>query len=112
VAFVLRRNTGHRTGIPFHRRTGRRHLEGPLLPGGEEGYCQAARRPAYPSLIGGPDVGGEGIKERADFRPCASRRVQRSEDPGMDGKRVSPPIGASTKPIALAAQNALNLLNS
>src|SRR5207302_9671725 len=58
-------------------------------------------------LIGAQMVGGEGIKERADFLAMAVRTgITLTELATMENV-YSPPIGALNEPIALAAQNAL-----
>jgi NADH oxidase (H2O2-forming) len=61
-------------------------------------------------LIGAQMVGGEGIKERADFLAMAVRTGVTIEDLAWMENVYSPPIGALNEPIALAAQNALSRL--
>jgi NADH oxidase (H2O2-forming) len=58
-------------------------------------------------LIGAQLVGGEGIKERADFLAMAVKVGITLEDLAFMENVYSPPIGALNEPIALAAQNAL-----
>ena len=58
-------------------------------------------------LIGAQMVGGEGIKERADFLAVCVRRGITLEDLATMENVYSPAIGALNEPIALAAQNAL-----
>jgi NADH oxidase (H2O2-forming) len=58
-------------------------------------------------LIGAQMVGGEGIKERADFLAMAVRKGVTLEDMAWMENVYSPPIGALNEPIALAAQNGL-----
>jgi NADH oxidase (H2O2-forming) len=58
-------------------------------------------------LIGAQMVGGEGIKERADFLAMAVRTGITLRDLATMENVYSPPIGALNEPIALAAQNAL-----
>ena len=58
-------------------------------------------------LIGAQMVGGEGIKERADFLAMAVKVGITLEDLAFMENVYSPPIGALNEPIALAAQNAL-----
>lgn len=63
--------------------------------------------PKSHAILGAQMVGGEGIKERADFLGMAVRKGITIEDlAGMENV-YSPPIGALNEPIALAAQNAL-----
>ena len=62
-------------------------------------------------LIGAQMVGGEGIKERADFLAMAVRTGITLRDLATMENVYSPPIGALNEPIALAAQNALSRLD-
>ena len=57
-------------------------------------------------------VGGEGIKERADFLAMAVEIGITLEDLATMENVYSPPIGALNEPIAVAAQNALAGLGS
>jgi len=61
-------------------------------------------------LIGAQMVGGEGIKERADFLAMAVRTGIRIRDLATMENVYSPPIGALNEPIALAAQDCLSRL--
>jgi NADH oxidase (H2O2-forming) len=61
-------------------------------------------------LLGGQMVGGEGIKERADFLAMAVKKGVTLEDLAWMENVYSPPIGALMEPIALAAQNGLSSL--
>ena len=63
-------------------------------------------------LIGAQMVGGEGIKERADFLAVAVKTGVTLSDLAWMENVYSPPIGALNEPIALAAQNALNRLKT
>ncbi len=58
-------------------------------------------------LIGAQMVGGEGIKERADFLAMAVKTGITLEDLAFMENVYSPPIGALNEPIAVAAQNGL-----
>lgn len=58
-------------------------------------------------LIGAQLVGGEGVKERADFLAMAVRTGITLNDLATMENVYSPPIGALGEPIAAAAQNAL-----
>ncbi len=61
-------------------------------------------------LIGAGLVGGEGIKERADFLAMAVRTGITVRDLATMENVYSPAIGALNEPIALAAQNLLSRL--
>jgi NADH oxidase (H2O2-forming) len=63
-------------------------------------------------LIGAQMVGGEGIKERADFLAMAVKVGMTLEDLAWMENVYSPPIGALNEPIALAAQNGLAALRA
>lgn len=58
-------------------------------------------------LIGAQMVGGEGIKERADFLAMAVRVGITLEDLATMENVYSPPIGALSEPICAAAQDGL-----
>ena len=66
--------------------------------------------PGTLKIIGAQMVGGEGIKERADFLAMAARTGITLRDLATMENVYSPPIGALNEPIALAAQNALSKL--
>ncbi|WP_055478936.1 FAD-dependent oxidoreductase [Sphaerimonospora mesophila] len=68
--------------------------------------------PEHLRLIGAQLVGGEGIKERADFLAMAVRTGITINDLATMENVYSPPIGALNEPIALAAQNALTKVRS
>jgi NADH oxidase (H2O2-forming) len=63
--------------------------------------------PKNHALIGAQMVGGEGIKERADFLAMAAKKGITLTDLAWMENVYSPPIGALNEPIAVAAQNAL-----
>jgi NADH oxidase (H2O2-forming) len=63
--------------------------------------------PGTGRLIGAQLVGGEGIKERADFLAMCVKVGITLEDLAFMENVYSPPIGALNEPIALAAQNGL-----
>jgi NADH oxidase (H2O2-forming) len=68
--------------------------------------------PKNQRLIGAQMVGGEGIKERADFLAMAAKKGITLTDLAWMENVYSPPIGALNEPIAVAAQNALASLKS
>jgi NADH oxidase (H2O2-forming) len=63
-------------------------------------------------LIGAQMVGGEGIKERADFLGMAARTGMTLHDLATMENVYSPPIGALNEPISVAAQNAVASLRT
>ena len=68
--------------------------------------------PQHHRLIGAQMVGGEGIKERADFLALAVKTGITLSDLASMENVYSPPIGALNEPIAVAAQNALAQLRA
>src|SRR4051812_20116712 len=64
-------------------------------------------QPSSLKLIGAQMVGGEGIKERADFLAMAVRKGITLRDLATMENVYSPPIGALNEPIAMPAQDAL-----
>ena len=105
---VVRRDAG-RPRSASRLRHGRRagHLPGPLLPGGQADHASSCSPTgATRRLIGAQMVGGEGIKERADFLAMMTRPASRSTSSPRWRTSTRPPIGALNEPIALAAQNA------
>jgi NADH oxidase (H2O2-forming) len=81
-------------------------------PGVRKTRVKLLGEPGTLRLIGAQMVGGEGIKERADFLAMAVRTGVTLEDLAWMENVYSPPIGALNEPIALAAQNALSRLQS
>jgi NADH oxidase (H2O2-forming) len=95
----------------------------PFVVGNGQGISRARYypdvKPVKVKLLGEPDslrligaqlVGGEGIKERADFLAMAVRTGITLRDLATMENVYSPPIGALAEPIATAAQNALSNL--
>ncbi len=81
-------------------------------PGVKKIIVKLLAEPDQHRLIGAQLVGGEGIKERADFLAMAVKTGITLEDLAWMENVYSPPIGALNEPIALAAQNGLNSLKS
>jgi NADH oxidase (H2O2-forming) len=81
-------------------------------PGVHKTRVKLLGEPGTLKLIGAQMVGGEGIKERADFLAMAVRCGITLEDLAWMENVYSPPIGALNEPIALAAQNALSRLSA
>lgn len=79
-------------------------------PGTTKIRVKLLAEPKSHKLIGAQMIGGEGIKERADFLAMAVRKGITLEDLATMENVYSPAIGALNEPIAVAAQNALNNL--
>jgi NADH oxidase (H2O2-forming) len=77
------------------------------FPGFKKIRVKLLAEPGQHRIIGAQMVGGEGIKERADFLGPAVRLGATLEDLAWMENVYSPAIGALNEPIALAAQNAL-----
>jgi NADH oxidase (H2O2-forming) len=76
-------------------------------PGHKKIRVKLLAEPGSLRLIGAQMVGGEGIKERADFLGMAAKLGATLEDLAWMENVYSPPIGALNEPIALAAQAGL-----
>jgi NADH oxidase (H2O2-forming) len=68
--------------------------------------------PKSHKLIGCAMVGGEHLKERADFLAFAMRKGSTLEDIARMENCYSPPIGALNEPMALAAQAGLKAIGT
>ena len=94
-------------GIPFVVGNGQGISRARYYPGVKPVKVKLLAEPENLRLIGAQLVGGEGIKERADFLAMAVRTGITLEDLATMENVYSPPIGALAEPIATAAQNAL-----
>jgi NADH oxidase (H2O2-forming) len=89
--------TGSATGISRAR----------YYPGVQQVLVKLLAEPGTGRLIGGQLVGGEGVKERADFLAFAMKKGSTLEDIAWMENVYSPPIGALYEPMSVAAQNGL-----
>jgi NADH oxidase (H2O2-forming) len=80
------------------------------FPGVQQVRVKLIAEPGTGKLLGGQFVGGEGIKERADFLAYALKKGSTLEDIAWMENVYSPPIGALYEPMSVAAQNGLALL--
>jgi NADH oxidase (H2O2-forming) len=76
-------------------------------PGVKKVRVKLLAEPGSLALLGAQMVGGEGIKERADFLAMAVKKGVTLRDLAYMENVYSPAIGALNEPIALAAQNGL-----
>jgi NADH oxidase (H2O2-forming) len=76
-------------------------------PGVQQVIVKLLAEPETGKLIGAQMVGGEGVKERADFLAFALKRGATLEDLAFMENVYSPPIGALYEPMSVAAQNGL-----
>ena len=77
------------------------------FPGVQQVRVKLLAEPGTGRLIGGQFVGGEGVKERADFLAFALKRGATLEDIAWMENVYSPPIGALYEPLSVAAQNGM-----
>ena len=99
-------------GIPYVMGTAQGISRARYFPGVTKIFVKLLAEPKTLRLIGAQMVGGEGIKERADFLAMAVKTGITLTDLAFMENVYSPPIGALNEPIAVAAQNALNKLNA
>ncbi len=76
-------------------------------PGVQQVLVKLLAEPGTGRLLGGQLVGGEGVKERADFLAFALKKGSTLEDIAWMENVYSPPIGALYEPMSVAAQNGL-----
>jgi len=77
------------------------------FPGVQQVHVKLLAEPETGKLIGAQMVGGEGVKERADFLAFALKKGTTLEDIAWMENVYSPPIGALYEPMSIAAQNGL-----
>lgn len=92
-------------GIPYVLGVGEGISRARYYPGVQKIKIKLLAEPKTLRLIGAQMVGGEGIKERADFLGVAIRTGITLHDLATMENVYSPPIGALNEPIALAAQD-------
>ena len=97
-------------GIPYVLGVAEGISRARYFPGVMKLKVKLLAEPGTLRLIGAQMIGGEGIKERADFLAMAVKTGITLEDLAFMENVYSPPIGALNEPIALAAQNALGRL--
>ena len=94
-------------GIPHVVGTANGISRARYFPGVQQVRVKLLAEPGTGRLIGGQFVGGEGIKERADFLAFALKRGATLEDIAWMENVYSPPIGALYEPLSVAAQNGM-----
>jgi NADH oxidase (H2O2-forming) len=73
------------------------------FPGVQQVRVKLLAEPGTGKLLGGQFVGGEGIKERADFIAFALKKGTTLEEIAFMENVYSPPIGALYEPLSVAA---------
>ena len=99
-------------GIPYIVAQGQGITAARYHPAKEPMKVKLLADPKTHEVIGAQFVGGEGVKERADFMAFAIRKKSTLEELATMENVYSPPIGALNEPIAVAAQAGLNALKS
>lgn len=99
-------------GIPFVMGVAQGISRARYYPDVQPVKVKLLAEPGSLRLIGAGLVGGEGIKERADFLAMAARTGITVRDLATMENVYSPAIGALNEPIALAAQNCLSRLDA
>jgi NADH oxidase (H2O2-forming) len=94
-------------GIPFVMGVANGISRARYYPGVKKVRVKLLAEPGSLRLIGAQMVGGEGIKERADFLGVAVKTGITLRDLATMENVYSPPIGALNEPISVAAQNGL-----
>jgi NADH oxidase (H2O2-forming) len=97
-------------GIPYVLGKAQGISRARYYPGVKPVTVKLLAEPGSLRLIGAQMVGGEGIKERADFLATAVRFGLTMNDLATMENVYSPAIGALNEPIVLAAQNGLDRL--
>ena len=97
-------------GLPFVMGVGEGISRARYYPEMKKIRVKLLAQPGSLELIGAQMVGGEGIKERADFLAMCCRKGVTLGDLGTMENVYSPPIGALVEPIATAAQQGLSEL--
>jgi NADH oxidase (H2O2-forming) len=94
-------------GVPFVMGRAQGISRARYFPGVQPVTVKLLAEPGSLRIIGAQMVGGEGIKERADFLAMAVRTGITARDLATMENVYSPAIGALNEPIALAAQDLL-----
>jgi NADH oxidase (H2O2-forming) len=97
-------------GIPYVLGAAQGISRARYYPGVKPVLVKLLAEPGSLRLIGAQMVGGEGIKERADFLAMAVKFGFTFHDLATMENVYSPAIGALNEPIVLAAQNGLDRL--
>jgi NADH oxidase (H2O2-forming) len=100
-------NLADALGIPYVMGVGQGISRARYYPGFKPVKVKLLADPDTHALVGAQMVGGEGIKERADFLGMAIRKRITIEDLATMENVYAPPIGAVMEPIAICAQNLL-----
>ena len=99
--------TARALGMPYHLGMAQGISRARYYPGLHKILVKLLAEPKTLRIVGAQMVGGEGIKERADFLAMCAKKGVTMGDLAVMENVYSPPIGALNEPIALAAQNGL-----
>ena len=104
----LGETTASALGIPYLVGTAQGISRARYYPGVKPVTVKLLAEPGSLRLLGAQMVGGEGIKERADFLAVAIKFGLTLHDLAAMENVYSPAIGALNEPIVVAAQNGLD----
>lgn len=102
--------TASALGMDFVTGTANGITRARYYPGVKPITVKLLAEPSSRRLIGAQMVGGEGIKERADFLSMMTRTGITVDEIATMENVYSPAIGALNEPIAVAAQNLVSKL--
>ena len=109
---ALTKTLAEAMGIPYILAEAEGFSRARYFPGMKKIRVRLLADPKTHKLIGCAMVGGEHLKERADFLAFAMRKGSTLEDIARMENCYSPPIGALNEPMALAAQAGLKAIGA
>ncbi len=109
---ALTKTLAEALGIPYIIAEAEGFSRARYFPGMKKIRVRLLADPKTHKLIGCAMVGGEHLKERADFLAFAMRKGSTLEDIARMENCYSPPIGALNEPMALAAQAGLKAIGA
>ena len=109
---ALTKTLAEAMGIPYILAEAEGFSRARYFPGMKKIRVRLLADPKTHKLLGCAMVGGENLKERADFLAFAMRKQSTLEDIARMENCYSPPIGALNEPMALAAQAGLKAIGA
>ncbi len=109
---ALTKTLAEAMGIPYIIAEAEGFSKARYFPGMKKIRIRLLADPKTHKLLGCAMVGGEHLKERADFLAFAMRKQSTLEDIARMENCYSPPIGALNEPMALAAQAGLKAIGA
>ena len=109
---ALTKTLAEAMGIPYILAEAEGFSKARYFPGMKKIRVRLLADPKTHKILGCAMVGGEHLKERADFLAFAMRKQSTLEDVARMENCYSPPIGALNEPMALAAQAGLKAIGA